>query len=225
MELKNSIVLKQTFILIIMSIFFASSIMMIWLTFLTSHFRNTNTIEKTKEKARKISKALNSYHTNNLSADALENILQSSPELIDGCVYISINRQVSWPTYYRPANSKFWDKLTEEKLQNATSTYHSDISNGSEVVFSITHKYENTTNNLLLVGVPLSLNDNLNFSPFVGAIYVIKNLSEQELDITPMLLAFVAALCLTLGMMIFPALYVIKLIVTLSSRLEILPKV
>lgn len=213
MKLKGSIVLKQTFILIIMSIFFASSIMMIWLTFLTNHFKNIDTVEAAQNKATTLSELISDYENRLISPEALDLILKNTPHFINAAIIIDLNRETSWAREYIPSG-QFWNTIPSDYLYKEISPYRSDINVGRPVIFSskITKNSDNAT--LMYVGIPIkkdSLDDNSD--EFIGSVYVIKNISEDYLSLTPMILAFIASLCLTIGMMIFPAIYVINLIV------------
>lgn len=215
MKLKNSVVLNQTFFLILLSVIFASSMMMVWLTYMNRQFDNEKKVKDLTKNASSIAQTISDFEQAKLEAESLQRILTESPNLLNAAIYIDLNRETSWAKAYFPENS-FWEQVSTTKIESLVTLYRANIFEGNNVVFSSEFTNEkNTKDNIVFVGTPIQLPlQQGNLVENIGSVYVIKNFSEDYKNLTPIIWAFIASLCLTLGMMFFPAIYVINRIVS-----------
>lgn len=218
MKLQNSIVLKQTFALIIMAIFFSSLMMIIWVNYTTTKVNNSRLVETLQQQADALSESVRSFEEAKIEAATLAYSLENSPALLNAGIMVQLNRETSWAKNYFP-QSNFWQNVNISSFENLISLYRADIYSGNKVVFSSAFENNGKKNTLLFVGSPIQHTTSNNITENIGSIFIIKNLNEESQNLLSLFFAFLSSLLVTLGFMLLPAVLVIIRIV--SPLLEI----
>lgn len=218
MKLQNSIVLKQTFALIIMAIFFSSLMMIIWVNYTTTKVNNSRLVETLQQQADALSESVRSFEEAKIEAATLAYSLENSPALLNAGIMVQLNRETSWAKNYFP-QSNFWQNVNISSFENLISLYRADIYSGNKVVFSSAFENNGQKNTLLFVGSPIQHTTSNNITENIGSIFIIKNLNEESQNLLSLFFAFLSSLLVTLGFMLLPAVLVIIRIV--SPLLEI----
>lgn len=218
MKLHNSIVLKQTFALIIMAILFSSLMMIIWVNYTTTKVNNSRLVETLQQQADALSQSVRSFEEAEIEAATLAYALENSPALLNAGILVQLNRETSWAKSYFP-QSNFWQNANVASFERLISLYRADIYSGNKVVFSSEFENNGQKNTLLFVGSPIQHTTSNNITENIGSIYIIKNLNEESQNLLSLFFAFLSSLLVTLGFMLLPAILVIIRIV--SPLLEI----
>lgn len=222
MDLKKSVVLSRTFFLLIMAIIFSCGLMMVWSTFMTSHFRNRAVVEELTRNAKTVADETAKLEMGSLTGDSYNLFLRSAPELLKAGIVLDLNKDVTWARVRQPSE-KLWSPIELSVAQNLVSQYTYNIEKRETVVFSAQLTPRGET--VLFVGVPiLTYREGSSRSELLGGAYIFKNLADYDTGTTPLLLSTIAALLLTLGMMAFPTFYFINLMVKPLLRIRDIAK-
>lgn len=209
-DLRHSVVLGRTFVLLIVTILFSSGLMMLWTSFMSEHFRNRQLIEDLGRRASLLAQETSYLEEGNQSGMVYRNLLRVLPSFLETNVMIDLDKEVNW----RRLHSQYPSEFSEEELleiENLLGERNNQFVDNRPLAFY--EQIGDSKKKVLFVAAPILIRDQQGIVYQAGQVYLFQTMPLLASGLLPLLLSFFASLCLTLTMMSLPAFYFIRLMV------------